>query len=54
MAAATSSPVSDSNNFKALKHLKLSKFVGYNMPGFGIKGFSNIYVPVLTHTIFLI
>jgi hypothetical protein len=49
------SPISDSNNFKALKLLKLSKYFGYdNMTGFLIEGCSDILVPVLKHTIFLI
>jgi hypothetical protein len=44
------SPTSDSDIFKSIARLKPSKSVGLdNIPGFVIKGCSDILVPVLKH-----
>jgi hypothetical protein len=47
-------PVSDSVVFKAIKRLKPSKFVGVDdIPGFIIKGCTDIFVHVLKHILSL-
>jgi hypothetical protein len=45
-------PVSDSNIFKAIKRLGQSKSVGIDgIPGFIIKGCTDIFVPALKHIV---
>jgi hypothetical protein len=43
-------PISDSDVCKSIKRLTLSKSVGLDdIPGFVIKGCSDIFIPILRH-----